>query len=79
MRECMDGWKHVLNDLTLHNELSDVRVVNLPDLNAYNIEKQDWFTFAGFFPPGYHQILIFDPKYRRAFCKDLVLKMNRRD
>jgi len=33
IRECMNGWKHIINDLALNNELTDVRVVNLPDLN----------------------------------------------
>lgn len=79
MRESMDGWRHVLSDLALNNELADMRVINLPDLNEQNIEKQDWFTFGGFVAAGYHQLLIFDPKYKRAYCKDLVIKLNKRD
>lgn len=35
--------------------------------------------FAGFFPPGYHQCLIYDPLIERAFCKDFVVQLNRRD
>ena len=79
MRETLTGWKHVMNDMCLNNELTDVRVVNFPELNKRNLEKQDWFCFAGFLPPGYHQILIFDPKYERAYCKDIIIKMNKRD
>lgn len=44
-----------------NNELNDVKTLNLPDLSSYNIEKLDYFVFAGFFPPGYHQFLIYDP------------------
>ena len=48
------GWSHVLNDMALHNELTDVRTINRPEVSAYNVEKREWFTFSGFFTPGYH-------------------------
>ena len=63
----------------MNNELTDIRLVNMPELNAPNIEYQDWFSFGVFLPPGYHKLLIFDPKYQRAFCKDVIIKLNRRD
>ena len=65
--------------MVLHNEIYDVFTINMPDISAYNLEKQDWFTFAGFFKPGYHQFLIYDPKLERAFCKDFIIKLNTRD
>ena len=51
----------------------------MPDISAYNIEQQEWFTFADYLPSGYHQCLIYDPLLERAFCKDFVLKLNQRD
>jgi hypothetical protein len=34
--------------MVLNNEVYDVYAINMPELSAYNLEKQDWFTFAGF-------------------------------
>ena len=59
---CFLGWQDIMNDMINHNELYDIKTVNLPDLSTYNIEKLDFFVFGGFFPPGYHQILIYDPQ-----------------
>lgn len=56
-----NGWAHVVNDMALRNELTDVRVINRPDLSAYNVEAEHWYTFAGFIKPGYHQFIIYDP------------------
>lgn len=53
-------------------------VVNFPDMHSKKLQNQEWFTFAGFFPPGYHQILIYDPLQERAFAKDVVVGLNRR-
>ena len=75
----MVGWKHILFDLVFNNELTDIKAINLPDITSQNIDQQDWFTFSGYFPAGYHQILIFDPKLERAFVKDFVLVQNQRE
>ncbi len=50
----LHGWKHVLNDVSLNNEVNDIKVINMPDISAYNIEQQEWFTFADYLPSGYH-------------------------
>lgn len=68
-----------MSDMVQNNEVTDCKVVNFPDLYAQKIKKQDWYTFAGFFPPGYHQVLIYDPKFERAYAKDIVVGMNLRD
>ncbi len=73
---CFKGWKHIINDMALNNELADVRSINVPNLKSNIVEDQDWFTFADFLPPGYHQILIYDPLLERAFAKDFVIKLN---
>jgi hypothetical protein len=65
--------------MALNNEIYETCAINMPKLSAYNLENQEWFTFAGFYPPGYHQFLIYDPKLERAYCKDFVLKLNQRD
>lgn len=65
--------------MCLQNELIDVKPVNLPNLKNTKVEDQEWFVFAGFFPPGYHQCLIYDPAIDRAFCKDFVVQLNKRD
>ena len=36
----------------------------------------DFFMFAEFCKPGYHQILIYDPEIDRAFVKDFVIHLN---
>jgi len=37
------------------NELMDVKNVNLPDFSkGMEVEKEDWFIFAGMTKPGYH-------------------------
>lgn len=33
------GWQHIINDIALNNELTDVRPLNFPELNAYNLVK----------------------------------------
>ena len=52
--QCFQGWKHVINDMALNNELADVRTINVPNLKSQKVETQDWFTFADFLTPGYH-------------------------
>ena len=40
--------------MALNNELSDVKIINYPDLEAKNLKYRDFFMFAGFCHPGYH-------------------------
>jgi len=61
-----------------NNELIDVKTVNRPNFSE-RIDNEEWFTFAGIYPPGYHQVLIYDPELNRAFCKDFVVKHNSKD
>ena len=75
----LDGWKHLINDICLNNELTDVKNINIPNLLSEKIDQQEWYTFAEFLPPGYHQILIYDPKLERAFIKDIIINLNQRD
>lgn len=68
-----------MNDMAHHNELTDVRLINMPVVSEPNVSAKEWYTFAEFLQPGYHQILIYDPKTERAYCKEFVAKLNERD
>lgn len=76
--EKLTGWAHIVSDMALHNELLDINPVNPPEVSAYNVEAEHWFTFGGFVKPGYHQIIIYDPLLDRGFCGDFVCKPNER-
>lgn len=51
---CFLGWQSIINDMVNNNELTDVKAINLPDLSGYNVDRLDFFVFAGYLPPGYH-------------------------
>lgn len=34
------------------------------------------FIYAAYLPPGMHQFIIYCPKTKRAFCKDVVVDLN---
>lgn len=34
----LDGWKHVINDICLNNELTDVKNINIPNLVSEKID-----------------------------------------
>jgi len=36
---CFKGWEKVLNDFALNNEITDLKIVNFPNLNDPNINK----------------------------------------
>jgi hypothetical protein len=78
INKMMDGWHQILEDKCHNNELTDVQTINAPNLKR-NISSQDYFIYAAFLPPGYHQILIFDPEEQRAFAKDVIVGMNHKD
>lgn len=46
---------------------------------AKDMEQEDKnctiFVYAAYLPPGNHQFLIYCPKTRRAFCKDIVVDL----
>ena len=72
----LDGWQYIINDMSLNNELCDVKIINYPDFSIRNLKSKDFFIFAEFCKPGYHQILIYDPEIDRAFVKDFVVHLN---
>ena len=76
--EKLDGWDKLLKYMCLENELMDVKNINPPDFDLDLYEK-DYYVYAGYLKPGYHQILIFDPKLEKAFCKDFVVNLNLRE
>lgn len=64
--------------MCLHNELMDVKNINVPDFDK-DLKTQDYYVFADYLKPGYHQLLIYDPVLERAFCKDFVVNLNVRE
>lgn len=39
IEQCLEGWSHIMCDMTLNNELTDVRGVNVPTLESDIVEK----------------------------------------
>ena len=78
IKEKLDGWQHILDDKCNYNELTDVTRVNAPTFE-HEIHRKDYYVFAGFLNPGYHQILIYDPELDRAFVKDFIVGINTKD
>ena len=62
-------------DKCFRNELSDIKVINAPDLTK-DLSKSNIYIYAALLKPGYHQLHIYDPQSERAFCQDFVLKLN---
>jgi len=50
----LNGWRYILSDMSLNNEIYETCTINMPKISAYNLDNKEWFTFAGFYPPGYH-------------------------
>lgn len=65
-----------MHDFCESNELTDVLTINKPNLLDYNVEVRDFFCYAGYLTPGYHQFIIYDPRQERAFCQDMVVGLN---
>lgn len=57
----IDGWNELLNDKVNNNELVDVTSINQPNLMDGYIQYKDIYCYAAFLPPGYHQMIIYDP------------------
>ena len=56
----------------------DIKNINIPDFTK-DQRKSEYWVFADFLAPGYHQLLIYDPKTERAYCKDFVINQNMRE
>ena len=76
--ERLNGWEKVLRDKCYRNELMDILCINNPDLCA-DLANSDCYVYAEFLKPGYHQLLIFDPLFERAYCKDFMVNINMRE
>ena len=78
IKEKLDGWQHILDDKCNFNELTDTTKLNAPSLED-ELHRKDYYVFAGFLNPGYHQVLIYDPELDRAFVKDFIVGLNTKD
>ena len=75
------GWNRILQHKCHQNQIIDPLVINYPDsLSERETPEQcSTFVYSAFLEPGYHKFLIYDPKSRRAFCKELMVGLNQRD
>ena len=71
-----------LDEKCTRNELVDVRRINYP-INLKQLKDKRGkektpgiYAYACILPPGYHQLIIYDPKSQRAFCKETVIDLN---
>ena len=74
----LEGWEKLIRNKCLTNELMDVKNINIPDFSK-DLKDKDYYVFAGYLKPGYHQLLIYDPQLERAYCKDFVVNLNLRE
>lgn len=83
----MTGYQRVLQDFWLKNELIDIDLVNLPDdIPAWELvgarspeSKCSRFVFAAHVPPGIHHFVIYCPKTKRVFVKEVVVGLSAKD
>ena len=77
-KQKLKGWEHLVRDKCLKNELMDVKNINTPDFDK-DQNDSDWYMYASYLKPGYHQLLIYDPQLEKAFVKDFVVNLNLRE
>jgi len=75
----LQGWRDVLVDKCLYNELSDVQVVNSDRIEDNLTSSTQTFVFAGYLAPGRHKFLIYCPQSKRAFIKSVMIGRNTKD
>ena len=69
-------------DKALKNEAMDVMNINLPEsIKQKDTEQRDHLTFvyAAYLPPGLHTFLIYDPKLKQIYCKDVLVDLAKSD
>ena len=77
LNDILDGWNKVVHAILCSNYLTDVRAVNIPkDLEKEPPGLGKSYIFAGFYPPGNHNFLIYDPLSDKVFIKDVVVQLN---
>lgn len=80
LQDKLVGWNKVIHNFVENNMLTDVVCVNQPkDLDKAPPSTGKSYIFAGFYPPGHHHFLIYDPMSNRAYLKDVVADLNSHD
>ena len=72
----MNGWEYVMSDKCLRNELMDIKAINMPNFYNLSLSNKDTYIYTCYLAPGYHKLLIYDPKMEQAFVKDFVVNLN---
>ena len=75
------GWNRFLYDKCYNNLIWDTHIVNQPSCLKQRDMGQDAkvYAYACFLPAGQHQLLIYDPKTNRAYCKDIVVDLGTKE
>ena len=56
----------------------DIKNINIPNFE-HDLKGNDYFCYAAYLKPGYHQLLIYDPKLEKVFCKDFIVNINQKE
>ena len=82
------GWEEILADRTLRSELQEIKRINyIKRLDKVLDSKKiitrdnagslsDIYLYATYLKPGFHQLVIYCPLSKRAFCKEVVIDQN---
>ena len=54
------GWQQILDDKINNNELTDITQINSPNFED-DLTYNDSYIYSAYLPPGYHQLLLYDP------------------
>ena len=73
-----DLFEEVLGTKYVHRPLqSESKTIQMHrDKQARDKKLNQYFVYAGFVPPGPHQILIYCPTTEKVFCKEIVADLN---
>ena len=72
----LEGWRDILIDKCLYNELTDVQLVNSDRIQDNVALATQTYVYADYLSPGRHKFLIYCPQSNRAFIKSVFIGRN---
>ena len=77
----LNGWNKLLHQKCNMNQVLQVQSINQPqcvqdEAAKHEPESSKHYVFAGFFEPGFHQFIIYDPLSDKAFCGEFIVDYN---
>ena len=67
-------WRNIIRECQKYRE--DMVSINFP---AFDGKEEKTFVFAGFVKPGKHVLIIYDPKTKEFFRRDIIVEMRGKD